>query len=336
MSIVSLCLTPGIQRSVAIDTLTVGEVNRLKSAFVDVSGKGINVCRVLQRLGIDACCLAQGGSNADELMLLVQREGLNLKLIPSTGMLRTCTSIIETAVDGGCRVTELIEPSPTVEAPCIQEITLAVKALLPTARAFVIAGSMAPGFPTDYQARLAGLAHDAGVPVFLDLQGAPLRAAIAAQPALVKINLSEFVATFLSVRFQGGEHSGILAEPVIAPEIVQAVAEVSRQQATTFVLTRGAKCILIAQHGEVRIVPVTPLTANETLNPIGSGDAFLAGMVARLVARLVTAAPGENSAHFTMDVLEHACTFATACAQSNARTARPGFLEDSFALDYRA
>ena len=75
MFIVSLCLTPGIQRSVAIDTLTVGEVNRLKSTFVDVSGKGINVCRVLQRLKINACCLSQGGSNADELMLLAQREG---------------------------------------------------------------------------------------------------------------------------------------------------------------------------------------------------------------------------------------------------------------------
>ena len=332
MFIVSLCLTPGIQRSVAIDTLTVGEVNRLKSAFVDVSGKGINVCRVLQRLKINACCLSQGGSNADELMLLAQREGLNLKLIPSTGMLRTCTSIIETAVDGGCRVTELIEPSPTVEEPCVREISQAVQALLPTARALVIAGSMAPGFPVDYQAKLAALAHDAGVAVFLDLQGAPLRAAIAAQPALVKINLSEFVATFLSDRFKGGEHSGILAEPVIAPAIIESVAEVSRLQTTTFVLTRGARSILIAQHGDVRTVPVTPLTANETLNPIGSGDAFLAGMVAKLIA----AAPAANAGHFTMEALAHACTFATACAQSNARTARPGFLEDSFALDYRA
>ena len=38
MSIVSVCLTPGIQRSVALDSLNVGEVNRLKAAHVDVSG----------------------------------------------------------------------------------------------------------------------------------------------------------------------------------------------------------------------------------------------------------------------------------------------------------
>lgn len=331
MSIVSVCLTPGIQRSVVIDALSIGEVNRLKAAHVDVSGKGINVCRVLQRLKISACCLSQGGSNADELMLLAQREGLNLKLVPSSGMLRTCTSIIETSPTGGCRVTELIEPSPKVEEPCIQEITRTVKGLLPTAQALVIAGSMAPGFACDYQAKLAALAHEAGVPVFLDLQGAPLRSAIAERPALVKINLSEFVATFLADRFQGGEHSGDLAQPVLADEILEAVADVSRQYATTFVLTRGANSILIAQGGEVRVVPVTPLAPSEVFNPIGSGDAFLAGMVARLIA----AAPSADR-HFTMEALERACVFATACAQSNARTVRPGFLEDSFALDYRA
>jgi hypothetical protein len=55
-----------------------------------------------------------------------------------------------------------------------------------------------------------------------------------------------------------------------------------------------------------------------------------------MVAKLVAAAPAGSIGHFTMDLLAHACTFATACAQSNARTARPGFLEDSFAIDYRA
>ena len=331
MSIVSVCLTPGIQRSVALDSLNVGEVNRLKAAHVDVSGKGVNVCRVLQRLKIPACCLSQGGSNADELMLLARREGLNLRLIPSTGMLRTCTSIIETSATGGCRVTELIEPSPTVEEPCIQEITRTVKGLLPTAQALVIAGSMAPGFPSDYQAKLAALARAAGVPVFLDLQGAPLRVAIAERPALVKINLSEFVATFLSDRFQGGEHSGDLAQLVLADEILDAVADVSRQYVTSFVLTRGANSILLAQGGDVRVVPVTSLSPAEVLNPIGSGDAFLAGMVARLVA-----ATPDSGRRFTMAALAGACVFATACAQSNARTARPGFLEESFSLDYRA
>ena len=70
MTIVSVCLSPGFQRSVVVDSLALGEVNRLKSVDVDVSGKGVNVTRVLQRLSVAACCLSQGGSNADELVAL--------------------------------------------------------------------------------------------------------------------------------------------------------------------------------------------------------------------------------------------------------------------------
>jgi fructose-1-phosphate kinase PfkB-like protein len=73
MSVISICLSPGFQRSVSIDRLVQGEVNRLAEVLVDISGKGINVCRVLQRLGVEAVCLAQGGSNAAELVALAHR-----------------------------------------------------------------------------------------------------------------------------------------------------------------------------------------------------------------------------------------------------------------------
>lgn len=326
MPVISICLSPGFQRSVTIDTLIAGEVNRLAHAIVDVSGKGINVCRVLQRLGIEALCLAQGGSNADELIWLARSENLDLRLIPSSGRLRTCTSIIETALATGCRVTELVEPSPPVDASCVEAMTATVRALLPSATALVIAGSMAPGFPPDYQTRLARLARESGVAVLLDLHGAALREAITAQPSIVKINLAEFVATFLAGRFSGGEHSGVLAEAVVSPALAKAVAAVSLEHGTSFVLTRGANSILLVRDGDLRVVPVRPLSARETINPVGSGDAFLAGMLAQLLAA------GDLRHHegVTLDALEQATELATACAQSNARTARPGFLEDSF------
>ena len=322
MTIVSVCLSPGFQRSVVVDSLALGEVNRLKSVDVDVSGKGVNVTRVLQRLGVAACCLSQGGSNADELVALAREEGLDLRLIPSSGRVRTCTTIIEI----GHRVTELVEPTPAVDAPCVDAMSEALRAMLPSATALVISGSMAPGFPAGYQAQLAALAHAAGVPVFIDLQGAPLREALVAEPAVVKINLAEFVATFLADRFQGGEQSGPLAEVEIPEVVMAAVAEVSRRYATSFVLTRGAKSILLLRSGESRVFAVPALAAQEIVSPIGSGDAFMAGLLAQLLKT------GDLSSDRlrNLDVLAEAVGFATACAQSNARTARPGFLEDNF------
>ena len=329
MPVVSICLSPGAQRSVTLPSLTVGEVNRLSNVFIDVSGKGINVARVLQRLGVEACCLAQGGDNADELLAYARAEGLDLRLSASSGRLRTCTTIIETAPVTGTQVTELVEPTAAVDAACVAALTQAVMELLPTAPALVIAGSMAPGFPVDYQAQLAQLARAADVPVFLDIQGAALRSALAAEPAVVKINLSEFAASFLAKQISGGEHSGILAEPQLSPLVLDAVAGVSRQYAaTSFVLTRGAQSIVLAQNGELRMVPVKPLAAHEVVSPIGSGDAFLAGMVAKL-AQGRNLAPG---ATIDLNMLEESIALAIACAQSNARTARPGFLEETFSL----
>ena len=325
MSILSICLSPGLQRTVSINALKLGEVNRLESILLGVSGKGVNVCRVLQQLGLDSCCLAQGGSNAGTLLSLAQLEGLNLRLIPSPSRLRTCTTIIETTTVSGRRVTELVEPSSPVDDACVDAMSETVRTLLPLANVLVIAGSMAPGFPLGFQSQLASMARDAGVPVFLDMQGAALKAALVARPAVVKINLAEFVATFLADQFKGGEHSGALAEPLIAPDIMAAVAEISRTQASSFVLTRGANSILLARNGELRAFPVVPLAAEEIINPIGCGDAFLAGML----AQLLKAGSIRARESVTLDLLERAMGFATACAQSNARSLRPGFLEDA-------
>jgi len=327
MPVISICLSPGLQRSVIIDTLIAGEVNRLRSVVVDVAGKGVNVCRVLQRLGIDALCLAQGGSNSAEVLALADAEGLKLRLIASGGTLRTCTSVIETSSLTGRRVTELVEPSSAVDESCAAAMSETVQALLPTASALIIAGSQAPGYPPHYQAQLASLARQADVPVVADLQGPALIEVLAKRPALVKINLAEFVATFLADRFQGGEHGGMLAQPVLAEDVTAAIAQISRDYATSFVLTRGANSIVLARDGELRVVAVMPLAVGEVVNPIGSGDSFLAGMVARLLQAGVT-----NWDRLSLDDLEDATALATACAQSNARTARPGFLETSFAL----
>lgn len=327
MPVICICLSPGFQRSVIVDSLIPGEVNRLKSVIVDAAGKGVNVCRVLQRLGIEAFCLAQGGSNADELISLARLEGLDLRLIPSSGPLRTCTSIVETSLVTGRRVTELVEPSSPVDDVCVHAMTQMVQAMLPSATALVLAGSMAPGYPAGYLARLARMARECGVPILLDGQGSVLIDTLAARPAVVKINLAEFAATFFAGRFSGGEHGGVLAEPLVSAEIINAVAEVSRNHATSFVLTRGAESILLAGGGEVRLIPVPALAAEQVINPIGSGDAFLAG----LLAQLLTSCSYPDWDNLSLESLEKAIGLATACAQSNARTLRPGLLEAAFA-----
>jgi fructose-1-phosphate kinase PfkB-like protein len=325
MAVLAVCLSPGFQRSVLLDRLHLGEVNRISHIHLDVSGKGVNVCRVLHRLGIGAVCVGQGGDNAAELSAMAMAEGFRLHLTGGTGRLRTCTSIIETA-PGGRRVTELVEPSPPVDDAGVAAVRAAVAEGLGKASVLVVSGSMAPGFPAGFQAELVDMARRAGVPAFVDLQGQPLRDCLAAGAALAKINLSEFAATFLGPEWQGGEHRGPLADETPGPGLLDAVAGAATGYSGVFILTRGARSVITVHRGRLGQVAVQALEESEMVSPIGSGDAFMAGLVAKLLSRGVIRDIGTlDSAN-----LEAAVLFASACARSNARTARPGFLDESF------
>ena len=321
MSILTVCLSPGFQRSALVSHLEQGEVNRITQVYVDVSGKAVNVSRVLHALGVPTVCLGQGGDNAPDLLDLARAEGLDLELVPAKGSLRTCTSVIEP----GGRVTELVEPACPVSEDCVRTLEDRFLFHLKASRALVIAGSMASGFPADFQSRLLALAKDAGLPTYIDLHGASLRQAVATRPTFVKINLSEFSATFLpeSLRVgeaMGGDGSGVL-DPVLAAALVRA----ARDLESDFILTRGPWPVLVIRNGHLMEIPVPVLPRAEIVSPIGSGDSFMAGLLAGLAAGDVLDRPGSC----TDAVLGESIRLAIACAQSNARTARPGFLHDT-------
>jgi sugar/nucleoside kinase (ribokinase family) len=73
-------------------------------------------------------------------------------------------------------------------------------------------------------------------------------------------------------------------------------------------------------------MPVEALDEADLMSPIGSGDAFMAG----LVAHLMSSGVARNIRDLSGEALAAAVSYASACARSNARTARPGFLDESF------
>ena len=55
--ITTICLNPSFDKTAVIDTLNVGQVNRIGNARIDLGGNGINVAVVAKRLGLDVQCL---------------------------------------------------------------------------------------------------------------------------------------------------------------------------------------------------------------------------------------------------------------------------------------
>ena len=61
--ITTICLNPCFDKTVNVDTLLPGQVNRIRDARVDMGGKGLNVAVVAKRLGLDVQCIGIMGEN---------------------------------------------------------------------------------------------------------------------------------------------------------------------------------------------------------------------------------------------------------------------------------
>ena len=75
--IYTLTLNPAIDKTVEIDGLALGNVNRIASMRVDAGGKGINVSKVASILSCKSVAMGiVGGSGGDMIEKTLQKEGL--------------------------------------------------------------------------------------------------------------------------------------------------------------------------------------------------------------------------------------------------------------------
>ena len=106
--ITTICLNPCFDKTVNVERLQPGQVNRIRDARVDLGGKGINVAVVAKRLGLDVQCLGIMGENgAADLTSMMDREGLRHSFLTVPGHVRTNMKVYSLDGQG---VTELNEP----------------------------------------------------------------------------------------------------------------------------------------------------------------------------------------------------------------------------------
>ena len=125
-------------------------------------------------------------------------------------------------------------------------------------------GSLPPGVPDDYYARLCRRLVSAGIRVAVDTSGPALLAAVAAGPTVVKPNREE------------------LAEAVGAPlrsvgEAVEAAQVLRAKGARDVLVSLGSDgALLVSEHGVVS----GDAHVAEPRSTVGAGDALLAGYLA--------------------------------------------------------
>lgn len=301
-------LNPTLQKTLVFPEFRENEVNRCVEHHLDVSGKGINVTRVLCQLDEPVRHLTcAGGRERDLFLAMCSADGLDVQWVESNAEIRYCYTIVNME---GRTVTELVEEGRQVEAAAEDLVVRKFDDLLEGCHSVIISGTKAPGFSGRLYPRIVKRAKDAGKLVILDLKGDDLTGSLPYRPDVIKPNFAEFVSTFSAELGSPGDR--FVSEHEADETLVEAVSgrmcSLHERYGCIVVLTRGGRGVLFTEGGSVRTLAVDTV---HPVNSIGSGDAFTAGFASEYLRSKNTAAAAARGAE---------------CGRLNALQLRPGVI----------
>jgi len=264
-AIVTLTINPAIDIFVNVGHVESTRKLRCSSPKRDPGGGGINVARVAHRLGSDVAAIYPiGGAIGKLLQRLVEREGIDSLVTPSHVETRENFTAFETG--SGEQYRFVLPGSPLHRTEW--EAVLDKLATLPDQPKFVVAsGSVPPGVPEDFFARVARHAKALGAKCVIDTSGAALKAALAEGVAIVKPNLAE-LSDLVGMALDNDTEHVAACRKLIAGGRAQTVA-----------LTLGEDGALLVTAD--RVWRAQPMRI-DVVSTVGAGDSFLGGLVATL------------------------------------------------------
>ncbi len=256
--IVTVTPNPSVDRTVFLARTVLGSVNRADRAQSEPSGKGVNVALALHARGrpVEAV-VPVGGHVGAQLESMLRASGLPTSIVRIAGEVRSNISLTEPTG----RVTKINEAGPTLTEDECAALLATVAGRAPAASMVVCAGSLGPGTPVDLYARIARAC--AGLPVVLDSSGDPLRAGIAAGPALIKPNVHELADLVgADLRTMG--------------DVIDAAQQIRAGGVGVVLASLGADgAVLVDADGALHATAVVRKVAST----VGAGDALLAGFL---------------------------------------------------------
>jgi 1-phosphofructokinase family hexose kinase len=297
--IITVTLNAAIDKTLAVPNFRLGRRHRAVEQTAMAGGKGVNVARALKTLGQPVIATGfSGGPTGTRIIEALTDEAILNDFVRIQGESRMSTAVVDPTSG---EQTEINERGPVASG---QEVELFVDKLLYLAKGAAICafcGSLPRGVPDDLYGRLVQELRRLGVTTVVDSEGEALRLATRAEPTVVSPNELE-------------------AEELVGHEFSDdddrrnAIAEIAEIGAEEAIMTSQSGCLALVGRESERTayrVTIDPAVV-ESRSSVGSGDAFLAGYLARRYAarpadeclRFAVACGAESIQHFGAGVLE--------------------------------
>ncbi len=259
--IYTITLNPALDREMTVPEIGLDRVLRAAAVRTDYGGKGFNVSRALLALGVESMALGFiGGAVGDQMIHGLSQMGIHTDFIRVQGETRVNLSVVDAAHTHYLKVNE---PGPNVTIADTMAMLDKIGILARKGDWWILAGSASPGIQPSFIREIILRIQDAGAFAILDMEGEYLREGCNAHAFLVKPNTTE-----------AGE---LIGHPIrTIPDALKALGKIHQLGVSQVAISLG-KIGAVYSDG-TRTWWAEPPVIKER-NPIGAGDAMLAGMV---------------------------------------------------------
>jgi 1-phosphofructokinase family hexose kinase len=266
--IYTITLNPALDREMTVSNILLNQVLRASEVRIDIGGKGFNVSRALLALGMESIAIGFiGGTVGEQLASGLAGLGINTELIRISSETRTNLSVVDEQHQNHLKINE---SGPQVSQAEAEAMLKKISELARKNDWWILSGSTPPGIPEGYVSEIVRRIRIANAFAVVDMDGECLQEACKAGALLVKPNAPE-----------ASELAGIEISSMATA--VAALKSIHRLGARQVAISLG-KVGAVYYDGVATWCAIPPAICER--NPIGAGDAMLAGMVYGLQRQL--------------------------------------------------
>lgn len=267
--ILTVTMNPSMDISYPIQEFKLDDVNRVERVYKTAGGKGLNVARVVKQMGEDVLATGVlGGNIGDYIVQELTKSDIANNFLKINQESRNCIAILH---DG--KQTEILESGPTLSAEDASAFLEKYRELLTGVSLVTISGSLPKGLEPGFYRGMVEMGREMGIPVIVDTSGESLRQVLLqkVKPFVIKPNTTEL-------------------SQLLGVEVEQSIS--SLKQVLTNEWFHGIEWVVVSMGGDGAFVKhgtdyyrVT-IPSIDVVNPVGSGDATVAGLAVALKQKL--------------------------------------------------